>query len=158
MRATAGISIAAVALAVIALDQATKAWVIRAIGPDQADHRRDVLGSWLSLEYVQNRGAAFGLFGGGGPLVIALAAVGFVVFVYAMRRISRPSRGFLLGAGLVAGGAIGNVIDRARLGYVIDFIAVSVWWRFNLADSAVTVGVVIFMWLSMQSRIERENG
>ena len=146
------------ALAVIAFDQASKAWVTSAIGPDQPDHRRDLLGSWLSLEYVQNRGAAFGLFGGGGPIVVVLAAVGFAVFIYAMRRISRPSRWFLLGAGLVAGGAIGNVIDRARLGYVTDFIAVSVWWRFNIADSAVTVGVMIFIWLSMQSRIDRENG
>ncbi len=142
----------------IVLDQATKAWVVRALGPDQSSHRRDLLGSWLSFEYVQNRGAAFGLFSGGGELVLALVAVGFAALAIALRQVSRPSNWFLVGAGLVGGGAIGNAIDRIRLGHVIDFVAVSVWWRFNLADSAVTVGVLILIWLSTQTRDARGNG
>jgi signal peptidase II len=154
----AGVRIAAVALAVVAVDQLTKAWVVRTLGPDQPNHRRDLLGSWFSLEYVQNRGTAFGLFGGGGPFVLSLVAFGFVILAIAVRRISRPSTWFLLAAGLVAGGAIGNAIDRVRIGHVTDFIAVSVWWRFNIADSAVTIGVLILVWLSMHARIEREDG
>lgn len=147
-----------IGLAVAALDQVTKTWIICALGPDQPSHRRDLLGSWLALEYVQNRGTAFGLFGGGGPFVLALVAVGFIVLAVALRRISRPSRLFVAAAGLVAGGAVGNAIDRIRLGHVTDFIAVSVWWRFNVADSAVTIGVLMLIWLSMQSRIERGDG
>jgi signal peptidase II len=143
---------------VVALDQITKAWIVGELGPDQFDHRRDLLGSWISFEYVQNRGAAFGLFAGGGGLVPVLVAVGFIALVLALRKASRPNNWFLFAAGLVAGGAVGNVIDRVRLGHVTDFIAVGAWWRFNLADSAVTVGVLILIWLSMQSRDERGNG
>jgi len=148
----------ATALAVIALDQATKAWIVDALGPDATTHRRDLAGAWVAFEYVQNRGAAFGLFAGGGALVLALVAAGFIILAVALRRVSRPSNWFLIGAGLVGGGAVGNAIDRLRLGHVTDFMAIGSWWRFNAADSAVTVGVLILIWLSMQARDERENG
>ena len=158
MLTTAWVRIASIAFLVIALDQATKAWVTRALGPDQLQHRRQLLGAWLSLEYVQNRGTAFGLFAGGGGLVLAMVAAGFIALAAALHRVSRPTNLFLLGAGLVAGGAVGNVIDRIRVGYVTDFIAVSVWWRFNIADSAVTIGVLMLIWLSMQTRERHGNG
>jgi signal peptidase II len=143
---------------VVAFDQITKAWIVGELGPDQINHRRDLLGSWISFEYVQNRGAAFGLFAGGGGFVPVLVALGFIALIIALRKASRPNSWFLFAAGLVAGGAVGNAIDRVRLGHVTDFIAVGTWWRFNLADSAVTVGVLILIWLSMQMRDERENG
>jgi signal peptidase II len=143
---------------VVAVDQITKAWIVGDLGPDQINHRRDLLGSWIAFEYVQNRGAAFGLFSGGGGLVPVLVALGFIALLIALRKASRPNNWFLFAAGLVAGGAVGNVFDRVRLGHVTDFIAVGAWWRFNVADSAVTVGVLILIWLSMQSREERGNG
>jgi signal peptidase II len=158
LQSTAWIRVGATALAVVVLDQMSKTWIVDELGPDQISHRRDLLGSWFSFEYVQNRGAAFGLFAGGGGLVPALVAVGFIALVIALHKASRPNNWFLFGAGLVAGGALGNVIDRVRLGHVTDFVAVGTWWRFNLADSAVTVGVLILIWLSMQSRDERGNG
>jgi len=152
VRRTAWITIAAIALAVIALDQATKAWITSALGSGRPTHERDLLGSWLSLEYVQNRGTAFGLFSGGGPFVLALVAIGFVIFAVAIWRTARPSGWFILAFGLIAGGAVGNAIDRIRDGYVTDFIAVGLWWRFNVADSAVTIGMILLFWLSMQAR------
>jgi signal peptidase II len=158
LQPTAWIRVGATALAVVALDQITKAWIVDELGPDQVNHRRDLVGSWISFEYVQNRGAAFGLFAGGGGFVPVLVALGFIVLIIALRKASRPNSWFLFAAGLVAGGAVGNAIDRVRLGHVTDFIAVGTWWRFNLADSAVTVGVLILIWLSMQTRDERENG
>lgn len=152
MRQRDWLAIAAITFVVIGLDQATKTWVTHALGPDQPRHERAVLGSWLSLEYVQNRGTAFGLFSGGGPFVLALVAIGFLIFAVALWRSARPSGWFILAFGLIAGGAIGNAIDRIRDGFVTDFIAVSVWWRFNIADSAVTVGMILLVWLSMQPR------
>jgi signal peptidase II len=152
VRRTAWIKIAVIALAVAALDQATKAWVEGRLGPDQPRHERDLLGSWLSLDYVQNRGTAFGFFSGGGPFVLALVAIGFLIFAAALWRTRRPSGWFIFAFGLIAGGAIGNVIDRVRDGYVTDFIAVSLWWRFNLADSAVTIGMIVLFWLSLETR------
>ena len=158
MQRIAWLKVSATALAVIALDQVSKTWIVGALGPDVATHRRELVGSWVAFEYVQNRGAAFGLFAGGGALVLALVAAGFVILAVALRRVSRPSNWFLIAAGLVGGGAVGNAIDRLRLGHVTDFMAIGAWWRFNVADSAVTVGVLMLIWLSMQARDERENG
>jgi signal peptidase II len=157
VRLRAWLTIATIALAIVALDQGAKAWVTRAIGPDQPRHERDLLGSWLSLDYVQNRGTAFGLFSGGGPLVPALVAVGFLIFAFAVWRTARPSGWFMLAAGLIAGGASGNAIDRIRDGYVTYYVAVSVWWRFNVADSAVTIGMILLIFLSMRTDLDSKG-
>ena len=135
----------AVAVPIVALDRATKDAVVRAIGPDAAQHRIDLLGRWIGLEYAENRGVAFGLFGAQSPILplIAVAIVLAIGIAYARQR--RASFALGLVAGLAIGGAIGNLIDRVRLGYVIDFIAVGPWPNFNVADSAVTVGVVGFI-------------
>lgn len=157
MRLRAWLTIVGIALTVVALDQAAKAWVTRTIGPDQPRHERELLGSWLSLDYVQNRGTAFGLFSGGSPLVPALVAVGFLFFAFAFWRTARPSGWFALSAGLIAGGAAGNAIDRIRDGYVTDYIAVSIWWRFNLADSAVTIGMILLILHSMRTDLDSKG-
>ena len=136
----------AIATMVLAVDQVSKL-VIRTWLVDRSDGPSVWLaGDWLGLQYVENRGAAFGMLAGAGGLltVIALVVVAVTVTLYA--RIPAPSRWSTLGLGFLAGGAIGNAVDRRVLGYVVDFIAIGPWPRFNVADSAITVGVLLLAW------------
>ena len=130
-----------VAWLVIAIDQSTKRQIEAQLGPGGAAGRVGVIGDWFALEYAQNRGAAFGLLGSNPSLVTVAAVVILVVLIgyAATRRVG--SAWLWFGAGLVAGGAVGNLIDRVRLGYVIDFVAVGRWPNFNVADAAISVGV-----------------
>ena len=135
-----------IAASVVLLDQTTKA-LIRGWLPGHAGGPRWDLGAgWLGLHYVENRGAAFGSLVGYGVLltVIALVVVVLVLAIYA--RIAAPSRWLQAGLGLLIGGAVGNVVDRLSHGYVTDFIAIGPWPRFNVADSAITVGVLLLAW------------
>ncbi len=131
--AAAGVVVALV----LALDQATKALVRSSIVPGQ---QNDVIGP-LSFVNVHNRGVAFGFLGGGGALVlvVVLAALALLL-VYFGRHADRPL--LWLPTGLVLGGALGNLIDRVHQGYVTDFIRFPHWPAFNVADVAITCGVV----------------
>jgi signal peptidase II len=135
---------AAVAAAVIVLDQLTKAWIWSTLGPT-AGTSVPLLGSWLSFTFVKNTGVAFGLFSGIPyffTITSVLISVGAILFYRYQLPNNRPWVQASLG--LIVGGAIGNIIDRLRLGFVIDFVHVS-WFPgiFNLADSAITIGVVM---------------
>ena len=141
------IAVATAAAAIVAgVDQLTKAFVAAAIGPGSADSRIAVIGDWLALEYAENRGAAFGLLPGLAPVLAAISAailVGIIVHLF-----RTPSQTLLatISVGAIVGGAFGNLIDRVRLGYVVDFIAVGPWPNFNVADSAITLGVLGLLW------------
>jgi len=140
-----------VSLVVVGLDQLTKAWVTAAL---QLYERVPVLPPVLEITRLHNRGAAFSFLndasGWQHPLFLGLAAVvtlGILVWLFRMGPVRRivPA-----GLALVAGGAIGNAIDRLHFGYVVDFIHVhwqDVWWfpAFNVADSAITVGAVLLV-------------
>ena len=141
-----GVLPALLAALVIGLDQIAKTLVLARLGPDQPDHRLGLVEPVLALEYVANTGAAFGLLRGAGPLLtlLSLLVLGGLVAAYA--RLPRPTTTQTLSLGLVAGGALGNLIDRVRLGHVVDFVAVGVWPKFNVADSAITLGVLLFAW------------
>lgn len=134
---------AALAAGVVALDQWTKALIVRDLGPASEVHVVPLVGDWLALEYAENRGAAFGLLGGQ-PLVVAAVALAVLamVIVHAVRS-GRNSTVLLLGTGLTVGGAIGNLIDRLRLGFVVDFVAIGAWPNFNVADTAICAGVAL---------------
>ncbi len=105
---------------------------------------------WLHLTYVQNTGAAFGLFKGQQLLFIGLSVL---VIAWVIRELTSPgplTRGMRWGSSLILGGATGNLIDRLRCGYVVDFIDVrfhgrTIWPVFNVADSAITIGVTLLM-------------
>jgi signal peptidase II len=144
-RQSAGFPLA-IAVVVVMADQLTKGLIVRAIGSDNADHHREVIEPVLALRYVENSGAAFGVLRGQGGLLTVLAAVvlsGLIAY-YWRYGAAVPIVGAAVG--LLTGGAVGNVIDRLRLGYVIDFVAVGSWPTFNLADSAITVGIVLLAW------------
>lgn len=107
----------------------------------------------VKLTHTHNDGIAFGLAGGGGIFVIALSLAALValgVFI-----ASAPGRtGTWLAGGLILGGAVGNLIDRVRIGHVTDFLLLPHWPAFNLADCAITVGVVVLAWTLLRDGTE----
>jgi len=124
---------------VVVLDQAAKAVIEHELVPGE---QVDLIGP-LGLTLAHNRGVAFGLADrGAAPLIaFALLALCFVGFLL----VRNPGvRGMWVAAGLVAGGAIGNLADRLRAGEVTDYVEVGSWPPFNLADVAITIGVLAF--------------
>jgi signal peptidase II len=133
-----------VAAAVIVLDQATKAWILRVLGPVEGSSI-PLLGSWLEFMLVKNNGVAFGLFQNIPyffTITSVLISIGAILFYRYQLPNNRPW--VQMSLGLIVGGALGNIIDRLRYSFVIDFVHVS-WFPgiFNLADSAITIGVLM---------------
>jgi len=150
--------------AIVCLDQVTKALVQQSMAVHET---RTIVEGFLSLTHVRNRGAAFGLlsdadlpFQAAVFSIISVAAL-VAIAVYAFRL---PPKSALPRAGLalILAGAIGNLIDRALLGYVIDFV--DVYWRshhwpaFNVADSAISVGVTLLLLDSLFSPQQAKTG
>ena len=133
---------ALVAVAVIVADQVAKSIVRANIKPGETV---DVLPG-LDLVHTKNTGVAFSLFSSGGPLVVIVAIAALAALVaFFVTHLHR--RLVWLPTGLLIGGAAGNLIDRIRLGSVTDFIKIPHWPAFNVADIAVTVGVVALLWV-----------
>ncbi len=140
------VALVGVSTTVAVIDQFTKSLIVSAMGPGRLDSRVEVANSWLALEYAQNRGAAFGMFSG---LVPILAAASFAILTGLLLLYSRqasPPLWHTVAIGLISGGALGNLIDRVRLGHVVDFLSVGPWPNFNIADSAITVGILVLVW------------
>jgi signal peptidase II len=122
---------------VVALDQISKALVVASIG--RGDQENVFFG--LNLVNVRNSGVAFGALSGSGPVVViavTLALIGLLVYFL----VHAGTPGLWLPVGMVLGGAIGNLVDRARLGAVVDFIDPVLWPAFNLADMAIVIGIL----------------
>jgi len=139
---TATARAALVAAAVVAADQAVKALVRSAIeSGDQVD-------LFLGIRFVnvRNNGIAFGLFSGGGVVLVIFAAVALVALLtFFARHRDRPL--VWLPVGLLIGGAAGNLLDRLREGAVTDFIKFPAWPAFNVADMAITFGVLTLLYV-----------
>lgn len=149
------------ALLVIVLDQLTKAWIIGGVSLREVG-QIPVLPPILNFSWVENTGVSFGLFGGG-EARWGLTIFSIVVSAGLAWWALRADRRLLITAiGLVMGGALGNVIDRVRFGYVVDFIDFSGTgvfpWVFNVADSAITVGVVLLIIDSLVSERAAQVG
>ncbi len=140
------IRILLVAIFVLLLDQMSKAIVVNRM----ASGEEIGIFSFLSLERTSNTGVAFGLASDVPPVVLALVASAIVLLLLILgNRLRWP--GSSLAIGLVLGGALGNLVDRILRGSVVDFIAVPYWPTFNLADAAITVGVVVLLVGSLRS-------
>jgi signal peptidase II len=149
--ATAWRRAAVVVLGVLVLDQVTKALVVASVARGD---RRDLFAGIVDLVHVRNSGIAFGLFDGGGALLTVVTVAALVLLlVYFARHSRRPL--LWLPTGLLLGGALGNLADRAREGAVIDFIDLPLWPAFNVADVAITLGVVTLL-LALESDGEAE--
>ncbi len=137
------------AAAIVVLDQVTKAALSRYLYEGQI---LEVMPGFFSLVYFKNPGAAFGIFTDGGItrtlFLVAVQAVALVVIGFLLKQSRDPAASFALS--MIAGGAIGNLIDRIRLGSVVDFLDFHLggfhWPAFNVADSAITVGVALTIW------------
>ena len=147
-----------IGLAVLALDQWTK-WLIEAHLPEQTSH--EVIPGLLHISHVRNTGVAFGMFARDGRdgsswvlSLFGLVALGLIAFLF--HRTPAKDRGLLAALSLVLGGAIGNLFDRISSGAVTDFIAVYIgsyrWPDFNVADSAISVGLVVILLDSFRNR------
>lgn len=136
-----------IATATFLLDQASKTAIVSAIGHSYPPRPIELLGSWLRIDLVTNSGAAFGLFQDRTLFFTAIALIAIPALVVFHNNI--PSDKLLARScvGLLLGGALGNLADRVRYGYVIDFIDVGIgnlrWPTFNIADSAFVVGAIV---------------
>jgi signal peptidase II len=132
--------VAAVTGVVLILDQATKA-IVRASIPRGG---REQLLPFLDLVHTRNTGVAFGALAGGGVVVTIVIALALVALVaYFATHLHRPWA--WLPTGLLLGGALGNIVDRLRDGAVTDFVKFPHFPAFNVADSAITIGVVVLL-------------
>jgi signal peptidase II len=137
-----------IALIIVALDQATKI-----VAYDQLRHGEIVLLPFLNLALAFNTGAAFSFLADAGGwqnlFFVGVAIVVSIIILMMSRRLGTDEVQVAVGLMLVLGGAIGNLIDRVRLGYVVDFIDVyyKSWHfpTFNVADSAITIGAVLLI-------------
>ncbi|MFH1035111.1 MAG: signal peptidase II [Pseudomonadota bacterium] len=139
--------LALVSLALVGLDQLTKAVAVHYIVPLG---RIAVIPGFFDLVLWKNTGAAFGLFSdlpGGRWILVALTLLALGFCTWMVTRHLASGKAMLWGVALVCGGALGNLVDRLRLGQVIDFLLVYYrswhWPAFNLADSAITIGGIL---------------
>ncbi len=145
---------------VVAADQLTKVWIV---GNFTLFESREVIPGLFNLTYLTNKGAAFGLLNGDHGawrqiFFVVIAVIALIVLVIALRQVRGQGRIYSVALGLIAGGAAGNLLDRLRLGAVVDFLDFYYhghhWPAFNVADSAITIGVTLLILQQMMASIE----
>ena len=132
-------------LAIVLVDRLTKNVFSGFLGLNESIA---VIPNFLRFTLVHNTGIAFGFFKDCGAVFIIIPVIltGLLIYnVYYYRHSPHLSRTYIVAFSLILGGAIGNLIDRITLGYVIDFIDFRVWPVFNVADSAITIGAAIIL-------------
>jgi len=143
---------------VVILDQITKIVVDKTI---PLHHTIEIIPNFVALTYLRNTGAAFGFLAGEYSayrmvffVVVAIIAIGCIF--YLLKTLDAEKKFLLVSLSLILGGALGNLADRLRLGEVIDFILLHYyslhWPAFNVADSAITIGVVLLIFQMIRQR------
>lgn len=140
---------------VVALDQLTKAWITSFLGPGQSV---EVIGDLVRLVHAQNSGGLFGLLRGQ-ALPFALVSIVVVALIVAYHARSGRSSYLSITLGLLLGGAVGNLVDRLRLGYVIDFVDAGIgglrWYTFNVADASISFAILLLIAASIWPAVAR---
>lgn len=126
------------ALIIVLLDQASKLWITSHLAPGQSFPLGFIL-----ITYVRNSGAAFGLLANQNLLIIFAVLIGVAAIILYYAYPPFQTNWTRVSLGLLLGGAVGNLVDRLRFGFVVDFIDLRVWPVFNVADSAITTGICI---------------
>ncbi|HYK95901.1 MAG TPA: signal peptidase II [Candidatus Dormibacteraeota bacterium] len=145
------------AAVVIGADQLTKAWLVSFLQPGQSV---DVVGDTIRLVFSQNNGGLFGLFHG---QALVFGVVSMIVVVMIVLYHARAGRSLYLSItlGLLLGGAVGNLIDRLRLGYVVDFVDAGIgatrWYTFNVADTGISFAIVLLLAASLWPTVVRRG-
>jgi signal peptidase II len=125
---------------VLTFDLLTKYWAITTLKltPWQPT-------SWFELGFVENHGIAFGLPFGGSPLIVLSILLLFGFWIYARKALDLNQLSVTMGVSLILSGAVGNLVDRIFLGFVRDFIRIGSWPLFNIADSAIVIGLILLL-------------
>ena len=141
----------AIILLVVVCDQLSKLWILQNFALYDSTV---IIPGLFNLTFLRNTGAAFGMFAGQAVwwrqlFFIGVAVIALVVILFMHRKLGPQNSMYTISLALIGGGAIGNLIDRVLYGSVIDFLDVYIgshhWPAFNVADSAITVGVCIFL-------------
>lgn len=140
-------------LAVVILDQFSKYIVVENMALGESI---PIIEEVFHLTYILNPGAAFGMFAHNRLFFIAIAVIVIGIIIWARREILASPWEVKAGCGLFLGGAIGNLIDRARQGLVIDFFDFRIWPVFNIADIAICIGVGLIIWNLLKTELKWE--
>lgn len=134
-------------LGVFLLDQLSKSFVLRNMSLNESI---PVFPPFFSITLVTNTGVAFGLFKGRSDLFVFVGLV-ILFWIYQLtRRHEVKNRWVQVGLGLISGGALGNLLDRLWHGYVVDFLDFRIWPVFNVADTCIFVGTLLFLIVSLK--------
>jgi signal peptidase II len=140
---------AGIAAVVVVLDQLTKAWLVANVAQGEVVR---VVGDAVRLVYHQNSGALFGLFRDQ-AIVFGLISIGVIGLIVAYHARSGRSLYLSVALGFLLGGAVGNLIDRLRLGYVVDFVDIGIgdlrFYTFNVADSSISTAIVLLVGVAL---------
>jgi signal peptidase II len=138
------------AAAVVVADQLTKAWITARLAPGES---MSVVGDTLRLVHGQNDGALFGLFRDNAAL-FGLISIGVVGLIVAYHAKAGRTPYLSVALGLLLGGALGNMTDRLRVGYVVDFVDAGIgtfrWYTFNVADAAISGAILMLIVLAIR--------
>lgn len=134
---------------VLAVDQLTKLIILQKLDEGSSI---PVIRNVLDINIVRNTGAAFGIFQNQTLILTGISILVLILISIFHRQITNSGSIFQTGFGLIAGGTLGNLIDRLRFGYVVDFIDFHIWPVFNAADSAITIGVILLFWKIFRER------
>lgn len=130
------------AFLVFAADRLTKYFVVSSLSTAESVR---VIPGIFHITLVLNNGAAFGIFKNMGAFFIGATVLAAALILFYVLRSESMNAAVTAALGLILGGALGNLVDRVRFGYVIDFLDLRVWPVFNVADSAITVGAAILV-------------
>jgi signal peptidase II len=148
-----------VAAIVVVIDQVTKAMAISAFGPPEDLRSKSIIPKLLDFRHDENTGAAFSLFQGRSTTLLLIGVIVIGVLIYYYRALPQGNPVLRLAVGGVLGGAVGNIIDRVRLGHVTDWIHFTHYPTFNFADSCITVGMfTLAFYLLFLDRPARRDG
>lgn len=141
-----------IGILVVIADQLSKLFLSRVLLLNESI---PIIKNIFHLTLIHNTGIAFGVLKGNSKIILVVTIIGLGLIVYSLKKDLLASKHSLnpkalfikkLSIGFIFGGAVGNMIDRLRLGYVIDFLDFRIWPVFNLADSFITIGAVILFW------------
>ena len=132
-----------IALLVIVLDQWSKHYVEANLPLGVPWNPIESLSRYVSFTHITNKGAAFGMFPAFSTFFSVVPIIVVIVMLFYYRHLPNEQWALNVGLGLQLGGALGNFIDRIRVGHVVDFIDIKVWPIFNIADSSIVIGVAI---------------
>ena len=142
---------------VMGLDQLTKAWLTSFLQPGQSV---SVLGDYIRLVHSQNNGGLFGLFRGQ-AIVFGLISIVVIGLIVAYHAKAGGGRYMSITLGLLLGGALGNLIDRLRLGFVVDFVDAGVghlrWYTFNVADAGISFSLLLLLAAGIWPQVARRR-